>query len=266
MCAQDRHRSNRNSSAVAEADEDRSGLMSVESGEDRQTVPVSFVVFPPDKAHRNRGTSAAIAATVEGAGEGHFTLQINPQCSGADLKKRLRTEAGYASRWLQVVHLGRVLADHELVSTLDLSPPLNTIVLIPKPERLRERQEWWRHQERDLLRDSIDNALGNPHWPPLFVLGQTPQSANFAQRHEVWMRRIAQLSREAIVEAVPEPSFIEVEEGSELSATARLLQERAFAVNEVIASWEENGWELQHGVELIWVGTGCGRNVCILRR
>ena len=72
------------------------------------------------------------------------------------------------------------------------------------------------------------------------------------------MRRIAQLASLAIVREVPEPSFIELEDesvggGARKTPVQQLEEERNFALTEVIASWEENGWQLRDGVRQLWV-------------
>ena len=68
------------------------------------------------------------------------------------------------------------------------------------------------------------------------------------------MRRIAQLATIDIVKEVREPSFIDLEDNEgDLTAEQQLEEERNFALNEVIASWEENGWQLADGVKMLWV-------------
>lgn len=214
---------------------------------DVEELTLNFIVFPPSQAR----------PALE-----RFALAFPSTATGADLKKMLKNDVGYTSRWLQLVHLGRVISDHEVVASFDVAAPRDVMVIIPKPARLLAKQDWWRHQERDLMQPSIDAALGDTRWPPLFVGEETGPSANFTRRHEVWMRRIAQLASVQIVEAVPEPSFVENDDGGVQTPEQALQDERAFALNEVIASWEENGWQLRDGVSKIWASC-CWGEICL---
>ena len=253
-----------------------------------EQISINFVVYPESQALPNKT---------------RFCLDVPASATGADVKKLLKQEGGYASRWLQLVHLGRVVSSHEPLDQFEVRPPRSTIIVIPKPLRLQAKHDWWRHQERELMQPSIDAALGDPKWPPLFVLEHTPQSASFTHRHEVWMRRIAQLATIDIVKAVPEPSFVEKDEtnadqvcvcvlgmensvpcfcsvldwfrynisqctpfhllltftsrssfGLQQTVVEAMMEERSFALNEVIAFWEESGWQLRTGVERLWNG------------
>ena len=208
-------------------------------------VQIHFIVYPAKAAEKSSP---------------RFSLSLSPNLTGVEVKKRLKAASTFKSRWIQLVHNGKVLTDHETLRD-SLAYPRNkclkrdtnhTLVVIPTPERLQARHNWWIMQERELTQESIANALGDASWPPLFVIGQTPQSHAFTHRHEVWMRRIAQLSSLSVVELVPRPCFIQDDELPQ-KPIDQMDEERNFALNEVIASWEESGWQLREGVQKIWV-------------
>jgi len=202
-------------------------------------IPINVIVYPDNQVKKDRE---------------RFSLQIDDNATGADVKAQIKKDFGYSSRWLQLVHLGRIISDHEQVSTFDVTGPRNTIVIVPKPVRLAAKRDWWRVQERDLRQESIEAALGDSRWPPILVTGETGPSANFSRRHEVWLRRIAQLASIDIINEVPEPSFVEAETEDGVQTTVQaMLEERKFAMNEVIPSWEDSGWELKDGIEKLWV-------------
>ena len=210
-----------------------------------ETVELNFVVYP------KRDVCESIA---------RFRLSVPNNASGSDLRNLLKCETKYRSRWLQILHFGKLVSNHERLSSFNLRPPSNTLVLVPKPVRLLARLNWWRHQERELVQDSIDAALGEARWPPFLVLDPTSQSTNFTRRHQVWLRRIAQLATLEIFQAVPSPSFLDaddrnnIETGESVFPGKLLQEEKSFALNEVISCWEDAGWQLKRGIELLWNG------------
>ncbi len=88
-------------------------------------LTVNFIVYPPSQARPALG---------------RFALFVPADATGADIKEILKRDAGYSSRWLQVVHLGRVVPDHEKIASFGVQPPRDTLIVIPKPARLLAKQ------------------------------------------------------------------------------------------------------------------------------